>query len=142
MRAALGFTLIELVTVLVLLGIVSAVAVARFVDLSQQARDARIEAQAQALISNDTLNHMACKAGSDDCIAFGQTGFSTCRIALDTFLPEVAVDFEATTYSSATPPSQWQNLPGAGEALFWVTRTLEVPYPQKVPCVLAYKANP
>jgi MSHA pilin protein MshA len=139
MRAASGFTLIELVTVLVLLGVVSAVAVARFVDLSQQARDARIGAQARALISNDTINHMACKAGADDCIDFGQTGFSTCQIALDTFLPEVAVDFEATTYASSTPPPQWQNLPAEGEALFWVTRTLEVPFPQKVPCVLAYK---
>lgn len=138
MRGASGFTLVELVTVIVLLGILSAIAAARFVDLSQQARDARIQAQAQALISNDTLNHMACKAASDDCIAFGQTGFSTCQIALETFLPEVAEDFTATTYASSTPPGQWQNLPDPGEALFWVTRTLEVPFPQKVPCVLAY----
>ena len=133
-----GFTLIELVIVIVLLGILSMVVVPRFVDLSQQARDARIEAQAQALVSNDTLNHMACKAGADDCVSFGQTGFSTCQIALNAFLPEVAEDFSATTYASSTPPSQWQNLPGSGEALFWVTRTVEVPYPQKVPCVLAY----
>lgn len=139
MKADSGFTLVELVTVIVLLGILSAVAATRFVDLSQQARDARIQAQAQALVSNDTLNNMACKAGSADCVAFGQTGFSTCQIALDTFLPEVSEDFTATTYSSSTPQSQWQNLPGPGEALFWVTRTLEVPYPQMVPCVLAYK---
>jgi len=137
-RRSDGFTLIELVVVIVLLGILSVVAVARFTDLSQQARNARIEAQAQALVSNDTLNHMACEAGSNDCISFGQTGFSTCQIALDAFLPEVAEDFTATTYSSATPPSQWRNLPGPGEALFWVTRTVEVPFPQKVPCVLAY----
>lgn len=136
---AAGFTLIELVVVLALLAVVSALAVARFVDLSPQARDARVEAQAQALISNDTLNHMACKAGSSDCVAFGQTGFSTCQIALATFLPEVTGDFEATTYSSSTPESQWRDLPGPQEALFWVTRTVEVPFPQKVPCVLAYK---
>jgi prepilin-type N-terminal cleavage/methylation domain-containing protein len=134
-----GFTLIELVIVLALLGIVSTLVVVRFVDLSQAARQARVEAQAQALISNDTLNNMACKADSSDCIAFGQTGFSTCQIALATFLPEVAEDFEATTYSSSTPESQWRDLPGSEEALFWVTRTLEVPYPQKVPCVLAYR---
>ncbi|MDZ7791745.1 MAG: type II secretion system protein [Xanthomonadales bacterium] len=138
MNRASGFTLIELVIVLVLLGILSAVAVARFIDLSGEARDARIQAQAQALVSNDTLNHMACEAGSDDCITFGQTGFSTCQIALDTFLPEVAEDFAATTYASSTPPSQWRDLPDPGEALFWVTRTVEVPFPQKVPCVLAY----
>lgn len=138
MTSASGFTLIELVIVLVLLGILSAAAVGRFTDLSREALDARIQAQAQALVSNDTLNHMACEAGSDDCITFGQTGFSTCQIALDTFLPEVAEEFAATTYASSIPPSQWRGLLGPGEALFWVTRTVEVPFPQKVPCVLAY----
>ena len=57
MKRQAGFTLIELIAVIVILGIISAVAVPRFVDLSDAARDAAIRGVAGGLSSAAVLNH-------------------------------------------------------------------------------------
>lgn len=62
-----GFTLIELVIVIVILGILAAVAVPRFVDLSGQAAQAAVNGQAGALSSASAINFAACVAGNPDC---------------------------------------------------------------------------
>lgn len=138
-----GFSLVELILVLVLLGLLSSLAIPRFVDLSDEAREAVLEEQARNLISNNTLNFAACKIDAADCIEFGVTGFSpgVCQESIRLLLPEAGDRFAATTFASSIPENQWQNLPGPDEALFWVTRTVEVPFPQKVPCTLRFRSS-
>lgn len=62
-RSQQGFTLIELVVVIVLLGIIGAVATARFQDLSTLAADAVEQGIAGELGSGSAINYASVSAG-------------------------------------------------------------------------------
>ncbi len=64
MKQQQGFTLIELVIVIVILGILAAVAVPKFVDLSSEAAEAAVEGVAGAVSSASAINFAASRVGA------------------------------------------------------------------------------
>ena len=71
-QAQRGFTLIELVMVIVILGVLAAVAIPKFVDLKGDAQLAASSAVAGALSSANTINYGTCSmktfaAGNAKC---------------------------------------------------------------------------
>lgn len=57
-----GFTLIEIIVVIVLLGIISAVAIPKFIDLSTEAHIAAMDGVAGAYSSGTAVNYAGCSA--------------------------------------------------------------------------------
>ena len=73
MRKQAGFTLIELVMVIVILGILSAVALPKFVDLGSDARKAAMKAVEGSMRSANSIIYAKAAVGN----ALGATGSAT-----------------------------------------------------------------
>lgn len=102
-----GFTLIELVVVIVILGILAAVAVPQFTDLSASAKQAVGQAACGAVQSTAVLLYASNKAPTAAATIFGATTvtggtFTTTTCAAGVFTP-----------TGGTPTTTCQVIPAA-----------------------------
>lgn len=69
MKQQSGFTLIELIMVIVVLGALAVSVIPRYVDLQTEADDAAIEGVAGSVAAGMAINYAACVAGDVACLS-------------------------------------------------------------------------
>lgn len=134
-----GFTLIELIMVIVILGILAAFALPRFADLSGDARAASINGAAGSMKSAAAIAHSAFLAGGSDADPIVLEGST---IAMSNGYPSnagilVAAQISSTDYDTTTPGTVAANgASGTCEAVY-VEAAAEQAGPPVVPATAA-----
>ena len=96
MKQQSGFTLIELIMVIVVLGALAVTALPKYVDLEASAQQGAVEGIAGALAAGSAINFSACKAGSADCLPTAGGSYDDCRDVVNTVEGGVSADYAIT----------------------------------------------
>lgn len=92
-----GFTLIELVMVIVILGILAATAIPRFVNLSTEARGAAVSGLAGSISSAFAINYAGVSAGNLTATNLG-TDTELCDVNLATINTLLTTPIDTAVY--------------------------------------------
>jgi MSHA pilin protein MshA len=140
-RGQAGFTLVELITVILIVGVLAAVALPRFADMQGKARESKVKAVAGSMRAAVGLVKASAMANSISCAAATGTTVSLegQSVALNHCYPQALGGFGAGILGAAnvTSADGWAITGGAAAVNSTVTITLsDAPNPAN--CAVAY----
>ena len=100
-----GFTLIELIMVIVILGALAVAVIPRYVDLQTQAEQAAVDGVAGSLAAGAAINYADCVIGGATCLT--GAAWANCTDTEDALTSPLPASFAITAavLTAAAPPA-------------------------------------